>query len=337
MSDSAPTPGSAFWKKPEGKTGMLGIAALAVAGIFLWGTIAPWVVAMLANTLTALVLAVVIGVIIYVVWNYRKLFAWMFRIVMRWVTELIVTINPIGVMKEYIAQLRKNEMKMQEEIGKVKGVRLKLERTIVDQEKKVENAHRLAKQAQKTGNKMQLALQARKVGRQKTSSVTFVELLGKLKLMEKVLQKYLEVTKFLIADTVDEVQMREIEFNAVRAAYRAMKTAQNIIQGQGDEKEKFAMTMEFTLNDITQKMGEMEEFMDVTKGFIEGIDLQNGVFEQDGLDMLDDWENKAESIMLGDSKNQLIKSNPTPDTAGEVIEIKVAMSGVVTGNKYLDN
>jgi len=39
---------------------------------------------------------------------------------------------------------------------------------------------------------------------------------------------------------------------------------------------------------------------------MEGIDLQNGVFEEKGFEMLEKWEKEADSWLLGDEKTQLI-------------------------------
>ena len=59
------------------------------------------------------------------------------------------------------------------------------------------------------------------------------------------------------------------------------------------------------LNDVANKVGEMERFMDVSKGVVNSIDLQNGVFEEEGLKMLEEWERTRTSKLLG--------GNATPD------------------------
>jgi len=43
---------------------------------------------------------------------------------------------------------------------------------------------------------------------------------------------------------------------------------------------------------------------------MQSIDLQNGVFEEEGLKMLEKWENESVSLLLGGEKESLIlKSN----------------------------
>ena len=41
---------------------------------------------------------------------------------------------------------------------------------------------------------------------------------------------------------------------------------------------------------------------------MDSIDLQNGVFEEQGLNMLKDWEEKSVKILLGDEKAKMIES-----------------------------
>ena len=69
----------------------------------------------------------------------------------------------------------------------------------------------------------------------------------------------------------------------------------------------------------------MERFMDVSRNFMESIDLQNGVFEEEGMAMLEKWEKEGVSFLLGGEKNKLISSSSpvnleaplhTPDKGG---------------------
>ena len=68
----------------------------------------------------------------------------------------------------------------------------------------------------------------------------------------------------------------------------------------------FDLALEAIAVDVSQKVGEMERFMDMSANFMDSIDLQNGVFEEEGLRMLEEWENKGVSIILGDEKEDLL-------------------------------
>jgi len=51
----------------------------------------------------------------------------------------------------------------------------------------------------------------------------------------------------------------------------------------------------------------MERFMQLSENFMDSVDLQNGIYEEKGLQMLEDWEKQADSLILGNDKNVLIQ------------------------------
>ena len=50
----------------------------------------------------------------------------------------------------------------------------------------------------------------------------------------------------------------------------------------------------------------MERFMEVSSSFMDSIDLQNGIFEEEGLKMLEKWESEGVSLLLGEEKQSLL-------------------------------
>jgi hypothetical protein len=70
----------------------------------------------------------------------------------------------------------------------------------------------------------------------------------------------------------------------------------------------FEQAMDVIAQDISMKVGEMERFMEVSATFMESIDLQNGVFEDKGMKMLEEW-GKGNSFLLGEDKQFLLNTN----------------------------
>jgi len=110
----------------------------------------------------------------------------------------------------------------------------------------------------------------------------------------------------MLEDVVDQVEVKKQERAAIRASHSAMKSARNIISGNNDKRVMFDMALEAVADDVSQKIGEMERFMDMSSNFMDSIDLQNGVFEEEGLAMLEQWEKEGESLILGDEKDMLL-------------------------------
>jgi hypothetical protein len=108
------------------------------------------------------------------------------------------------------------------------------------------------------------------------------------------------------------VQVKKIEREAIRNSHSAMRSALNIISGDKDKRMMFDQAMEAIADDVSRKVGEMERFMELSANFMHSIDLQNGVYEERGLEMLEKWEKEGISFLLGDQKQLLIDQGNNP-------------------------
>ena len=78
-----------------------------------------------------------------------------------------------------------------------------------------------------------------------------------------------------------------------------MRSAMSIIKGDADKRAMFDQAMEVIADDVANKVGEMERFMEMSSNFMNSIDLQNGVFEEQGMKMLEDYEKNSTLLLLG--------------------------------------
>ena len=226
--------------------------------------------------------------------------------IMKKITGLIIQIDPIQILKTYLGVLEKNLQDMDKQIAKLKGTMVQLKRKIDDNAQKMNSNLELAKQAQKRGRKSDTILKARKAGRLQESNMTLEKLYIKMEVVYRVLSKMYENCSFLYEDTKDQIEVKESEWKAIQQSHQAIKAAMSIIRGDKDKKAIYEQALEFMADDLGNKIGEMERFMEVSEGFMSGIDLQNDVFEEKGLEMLEQWEAQADSIILGDEKVALI-------------------------------
>ena len=105
------------------------------------------------------------------------------------------------------------------------------------------------------------------------------------------------------------MRIKKQEREAIKSGYSAMKRAMSIVNGDPDKKMMFDQAMEAIVDDISSKIGEMERFIEVSSTFIESIDLQNGVYEQKGLELLQQMENQGISLLLTDNKSRPIEQS----------------------------
>jgi chromosome segregation ATPase len=297
-----------FWKRPEGKTGMFFIAAIAI-GVGIVGSLFLGAIsAFLSTTIGLIVSLLVLGVIIFTALDpkARNLIWYMYKSIMRWITGMFIQIDPIGILKNYVDDLKDNLKKMNRQISQLRGQMHKLKEMIINNKKEITTNIELASKARENNDNAVMVLKSRKAGRLKESTMKLEDLYKKMEVLYRVLGKMFENSQIMMEDINDQVEVKEQERKAILASNSAMKSAMNIISGNKDKKEMFDRALEAVADDVSQKVGEMEQFMEVSQNFMQSLDLQNGIFEEEGLKMLEKWENEGMSILLGDEKEKLL-------------------------------
>ena len=293
-----------FWKRPEGVTGAIVLAGLVLGGGFLLVQALPTLIALASNVLYLAGMLLVLGAIIYVVLDpkMRALVGYMYKSFMRWITGLFVTIDPIGILKNYVEDLEDNLGKMSKQIGNLRGQMRKLKTIMDENDKEIEKNMLIARKAKEQGNEKHMLLSSRKAARLKDSNEKYQVLHNKITVLYRVLTKMYSNSEILLEDTKDQVKLKEQERKAIRASHSAMKNAMDIISGNGSRREMFDAALENIADDLANKVGEMERFMEMSSNFMESVDLQNGVFEEEGLRMLEQWEKESTLMLLSDGK-----------------------------------
>lgn len=326
-----------FWERPEGVTGGIFTAALVLGGGYLLYKALPTLIALAENTLYLAGLLAALAGVIYVVLDpkMRNLIWYMYKSFMRWITGLFVQIDPIGILKSYIEELKDNLGNMNTQISKLKGQMYKLGEMIKQNQKNIQNNLGLASKAKETGRDAIMVLQARKAGRLQESNMKLEDLYKKMEVLYRVLTKMYENSEIMLEDLQDQVMVKEQEYKAIKASHSAIRSAMNIMSGNSDKKYMYDMALEAMAEDVGQKVGEMERFMDMSKNFMDSIDLQNGVFEEEGMAMLEKWEKDGVSFLLGGDKAKIMAKASNP---GDVLDlnapVKVPTKEERGGNQY---
>jgi len=298
-----------FWQKPEGVTGAVFLAAIVGGLGYLLVTNMATLAALAANTVYLVAMLAVLAAIIYMVLDpkMRTLVSYMYKSVMRWVTGWFVQIDPIGILKSYTDDLQSNLGKMNKQIGKLKGQMHKLKELIVNNRREIKSNLTQASKAKQVNKQNIMILKSRKAGRLKESNMRLEDLYKKMEVLYRVLTKMYENSEILLEDVKDQVMVKEQEYKAIKASAGAMKSAASVISGNPDKRAMFDMAMEAVADDVSQKVGEMERFMEMSSSFMDSVDLQNGVFEEEGMKMLEKWEKEGVSILLGEEKTDIVK------------------------------
>ncbi|HRI33145.1 MAG TPA: hypothetical protein PLD02_05290 [Saprospiraceae bacterium] len=304
-----------FWSKPEGVTGTVVLAGLLIGGGAILYKYLPYLISLAGNMIYLSGMLIVLGAIIYMVLDpkMRTLIGYMYKSIMRWVTGIFVTIDPIGILKNYIEDLQDNLSKMSEQIGVLKGQIRKLQTNVTENSKEIETNLRMAQVAKNQNLEPQMVLATRKAARLQETNEKYTHLLSKMDILSKVLTKMYQNSEILLEDTKDQVKLKEEERKAIRASHSAMKSAMNVITGNADQRMMFDQALEHIADDVASKVGEMERFMELSENFMNSVDLQNGVFEEEGLKMLQSYDEKSKLLLMGDRSNKFKLDAPRPE------------------------
>ncbi len=297
-----------FWQRPEGVTGMIFLAGLVIGGGYLLYAALPVLIGLVQNVLYLGLMLMALAAIVYMVLDpkTRALFSYSYKSFMRWITGIFVQLDPIAILKSYVDDLKDNLRKMNKQISKLRGQMHKLQEIIYNNKKEIESNLNLASKAKANNKDAMMILKSRKAGRLRESNMRLEDLYKKMEIMYRVLNKMYENSEILMEDIQDQVAVKEQERKAIRASHSAMKSAMSVMSGDPDQRAMFDAAMEAIADDVSQKVGEMERFMEMSASFMDSLDLQNGVFEEEGLKMLEKWEKEGASLILGEDKNTLL-------------------------------
>lgn len=335
-----------FWERPEGTPGMVVGALLIVGGSMVLYKLLPFIIvlfSMINATLTGMITAVALGavllILLAIVTNKRfwTLGGYMFRSAMRAIASAYTEVDPIGIMNNYVEDLKVLYDKMDRSVQELRAKMKRLEMDISKNKEDMGNALAMASRARKEGKQALVVLKVRRAGRLEQSTMTLEQLYKKLELIYRVLVKMAEVCGFMIEDTDDEVKVRAKEFEAIKAAESAVGAAMKIIRGQTASRELFDLATEQVANRVARGYAELEHFTDLSKGFIDSVDLQNGIFEESALAKLEEWEKRGDSILLGDDKDRIIQAVEDPtnqvdlEAAAAPIPASARMKALIEG------
>ena len=297
-----------FWKKPEGKTGLLVLLLLIGGAAMAVSALLPTLIMLTTSFINLAIGGVVLLALlsVFAAPKSRALIWYGFKSAMRWLTGFFVKVDPMAILNAYVEDLEENISTMKRQIAKLRGQMHLLNESIYKNNRQIRENLEIASKARDTNDRSAVILRSRKAGRLKESNLKLEDLYKKMEVMYRVLTRMFENSSILKEDIKDQVRVKEQERRAIHASHTAMQSARSVIKGSPDQRAMFDRAMEAIKDDVAGKVGEMERFMELSANFMDSIDLQNGIFEEEGLRMLEEWEREGDSLLLGSEKNKLI-------------------------------
>lgn len=306
-----------FWKRPEGKTGMIFLAIAAISAVYLGG---PFAIAAFSHLITLLgqvyaiaALSAGLAVLGFLATNrrIRTLVKVGFQGLMRSITGFVIEIDPIGIMRSYIEDLAKKQSVIDDSIEQLAGQVRKCENRISKNASEAENELKKARQAREKGNDALMKISARQSARlSDLNDKRLTPLLRQMQAHLTMLRKYAEATIIIRTDLQNEVEVQEQQREMILASYNAMSAAKSILAGGQDERALFDQAVEYTAHDYSMKIGAIENFIENSRSFMESMDIQNGVWEEEAMNRMAEWDAQVNNLLAGSCKDSIALDAP---------------------------
>jgi hypothetical protein len=305
-----------FWQKPEGKVGTLALPlVLGAGGLVAWAYVVPFVVSMLANTALAMLLGLGIVSVSMFLWGNRAALWYLYKRASYVGTNLIYTIDPIGVLRVSAANTLERAKGMAE-IRKQLREQISITNTTIAANERERKANATAAQS---SAKWESFVKGRQAGRLQDSNVTLKEFLSKIQGMDKVLELYINITNALGKDMELEANEQEKNRKILLRGHKLLGAAAKQLRGQEEALEQFNRGVEYLVNERREKLGEIENFADVITEAVKNMDMEKGIFDADAMNQFEVWEKKADTLLLSAGKEnelqQAIAATPQLTTA----------------------
>jgi hypothetical protein len=294
MSTSSTTPNfsnfspKSFWNKPEGKPGMILMAAIGLAGAYGLYLALPFLIALTENLiLLGVLIGVLVGMIALVMnGTVQNLAKNIFQSVCRGIAMAYTTIDPIGILKNQLDDMKKAKSELDATIQRFAGSDNSLKANI-------------ARKNQDIATNMAQAAQARKMAANKTDDLekerlnlqaeTLEQKAGLLMQAVKQLQDlesttndmltkfrhWSQVSDAKIDRTAMKVEIFAEQRKMILEAKKTLSIGMRLLKGDDAQLALVDGAIEFLQEDAATTLGEIQEFNRFSDKMLTNIDIEN--------------------------------------------------------------
>jgi phage shock protein A len=306
MGTSLTTTGKSLWKQKEGPAAMGISAILAAAALYALYKMLP---ALLAFATGVLQLAIIGIAIAFIGWMFvadapRTLISYGLRVFARFLTSIFVELDPIGIIREYVARMKERLEVVQESIAGMAGVARTIEGEIERNSKEMREYLTKAGIAERQGDQDALNTYAEMAERRDHDANEYRAQYADIKETLDALQDVEGLVKAQIASSEDEADRLARKDKIAREVGKATSAAKAAL-GYNRELEIKNMAAEEVRSRYDQKMGGLDALVNMTRDLKADVDMDKMVFREGGkakLAALRAKMGEVEGEVVGDQK-----------------------------------
>ncbi len=243
---------------------------------------------------------------------------------MRAITSAFVNMDPIGVLKTILDNAKSKKEEFEGTVAEIRGQRVKLDRSLASNTQQFEesmNKLNMAKKqlldpsAEKRRNAERVnVLESKQAERLERRIKRQTEHMKRYDFVVQVLTRYREVCEDTILDIAREIDDRQQNRDQSTGFSKAMKSAFSILKGSPEDMEMQDMAVETLERDYAQRMGEVENILDITKNVVIQADFNDDAAIEKAAHLLDNWKHKDSDVPL--DKKGTTKASVVADEEG---------------------
>ena len=292
LTTTNPNEKKSMFDLPGGKLGMAIMAILIAGGCIVLYRVLPYLIVMAENTLYLMFMLGVIGIILYIAFDKRarQLISVGYFMLMRWLTGLVVELDPIAIVERRIQDMKKKIATISKCMGDLAGFVRSAKKDIEKDKREMEDAYEAGVYNRKNGKNDEAVVYERQFVRLKEAVETQLKNLADSEKWYETLTKIEKMAQLTVLDTENEVTQRKKAFERIKKQHKAFKSVMSIVNGDPDELALFNRAMDFMADDMDRKLGEMEHVILSTGGLLSEFETSNGVNSQKAAKLFEAYE-----------------------------------------------
>jgi hypothetical protein len=310
-----------LFKQKGGTLGLVILAGLVLLLVFNAPAILAW-----ATAVWKIVLLVVgSAAVIYVVSDPKARLAasTAYMIFIRKILGILVKMDPIAILEDTIKKMYRSIDRLENSMGKLNGVRLKLKDKITEKKEDLHNCLERKKVAIRQGKKDVEVVEDRQSVRLLKLVQDYIELHDSSEKWYNTMSKIADMAKLTVQDAENEVDAQKERYTMVKLSHSAFKSAMSVINGNPDELALYNQAWQYTQEDIMSKLGEMDRVINSAGGLIDKIDVDKEIYKIKGDDLLKKYDELGLDALFD-------KFEPTP-----ISKIAFPVANMTEGEKTL--
>jgi hypothetical protein len=305
-----------YWNRPGGKFGVLfGVGLLVCIAYF----VIPILTTVVWNSLHFGIALVCLAAFLYCVTN-RKLrlsLFYLYEILMKKLVGVVIELDPFIIAEDYINDMEKQREKLYTQSVEVQGQKERIEMKIKEKQDEKNHLFSKAKVAKENNMLPELGNATRQIARLDEYIKQLTPISVNLTRIDDYLTKIYKNSAYLIEDARNELNLKKDLYNSVTSGNRALTSALKIFKGDPEKKLLVEQSMEYLKEDIADKLGNMKKAISYSSDFMRSIDLDNATYEQQGLEMLENYV-PEDRLKISSAPIRQDAPSSTPATPGKV-------------------